>query len=440
MLVAPAQVHDTLKQAMLVEGYPHVLDLAKSHGSFLHDAKEGVDYLDFFTFYSSRPVAFNHPGLHTPEFLARATLAAQTKPSNGDMYTTLYAEFVETFRTQAMGPGMKYLFFIDGGALAVENALKAAFDWKARKNAAAGKGEEPGKVLHFRHAFHGRSGYTISLTNTADPRKTQYFPRFDWPRVSSPALHFPVGGATLEQTIEAERRALAEIDDVYAKEGQSNIACILIEPIQCEGGDRHFRKEFLAELRRIADEREALLIFDEVQTGFGASGTMWYYEQIGVQPDLVAFSKKSQTGGVMASARLDDVDSVFRVKSRISSTFGGNLVDYVRCQRVLEIMKETQLLDNVKLQGRWLEKRLQDLVAQYGQLSNPRGVGVLLAVDAPDGASRDAIIQAAAKERLILLPCGDRSVRLRPALDVTAAECELAMQRIEAAVAHTFPV
>lgn len=434
MKVPPEHVHDTLKKAMLVEGYPHVLDLEKSHGSFLFDAREGVEYLDFFTFYSSRPVAFNHPGLSTPAFLERATLAAKTKPSNGDIYTTLYAEFVETFRTHALGPGMKYLFFIDGGALAVENALKAAFDWKARKNAAAGRGENPGKVLHFRHAFHGRSGYTLSLTNTADPRKTQYFPRFDWPRVSSPAMTFPCTGDHLQATLAAERASLREIDEVYAREGDHDIACILVEPIQAEGGDRHLRREFLAELRRIADERESLLIFDEVQTGFGASGTMWYYEQLGVTPDLVAFSKKSQTGGVMAGPRLDDVDSVFRVKSRISSTFGGNLVDYVRCQRVLEIMAEEKLLENVQRQGAFLLEGLRSLVGRHSQLSNPRGVGVLLAFDAPDGKVRDEIIKAAAKERLILLPCGDHSVRLRPALDVTRAEAELALERIEAAV------
>lgn len=434
MKVAPEHVHDTLKKAMLVEGYPHVLDLAKSHGSFLHDAREGADYLDFFTFYSSRPVAFNHPGFSTPDFLERATLAAKTKPSNGDIYTTLYAEFVETFRTQALGPGMKYLFFIDGGALAVENALKAAFDWKARRNAAAGRGENPGKVLHFRHAFHGRSGYTLSLTNTADPRKTQYFPRFEWPRVSSPPMRFPCTGANLEATIADERQSLREIDEAYAREGQENIACILVEPIQAEGGDRHLRREFLAELRRIADEREALLVFDEVQTGFGASGTMWYYEQLGVTPDLVAFSKKSQTGGIMAGPRLDEVDSVFRVRSRISSTFGGNLVDYVRCQRVLEIMAEERLLENVKSQGAFLLEAIQALVTRHPQLSNPRGVGVLLAFDAPDGSSRDELVKAAAKERLIVLPCGDRSVRLRPALDVTRAEAELALVRIEAAV------
>jgi L-lysine 6-transaminase len=299
---------------------------------------------------------------------------------------------------------------------------------------AAGLGEEPGKVLHFRHAFHGRTGYTLSLTNTADPRKTQYFPRFDWPRVSSPAMTFPMTGTNLEATIAAERQTLKEIDEVYAREGESKIACILIEPIQCEGGDRHFRKEFMAELRKIADERDALLIFDEVQTGFGASGTMWQYEQIGVTPDLVAFSKKSQTGGIMAGPRLDDVDSVFRVKSRISSTFGGNLVDYVRCQRVLEIMEEDKLLENVRTQGRWLLEAIEALVARHPKLSNPRGVGLLLAFDAPDGKAREAIITAAAKERLIVLPCGDRSVRMRPALDVTRAEAELAMQRIETAV------
>lgn len=423
---------------MLCEGYPFVLDLEKSHGQYLHDALTGKEYLDFFTFYASRPVAFNHPRLREPEYLEKLLLAARTKPSNCDVYTTLFAEFADTFNRLALGPGMKHLFTVEGGALAVENALKTAFDWKARKNLAAGRGENPGRVIHFTHAFHGRSGYTLSLTNTHDPRKTQYFPKFDWPRIPSPAIRFPLEGENLRATEGFEHAALAEIDRVYDNLGQHEIACILIEPMQAEGGDRHFRPEFLAALRKICDERDALLVYDEVQTGMGATGTMWMYEQLGVQPDVVAFAKKAQVGGVMASERIDDVDNVFKVKSRISSTWGGNLVDFVRCTRYLEIIREERLLENVQRQGAHVLSRLEALAASHPQLSAVRGRGLMCAFDAPDTAVRDRIVGKAKDEGLLVLPCGDRTVRLRPALDLSRQDADEGISRLDRALRQSF--
>lgn len=434
MKVEAKDVHETLARSILVEGYPMVLDLERSHGSWFYDARSEREFLDFFTFYASRPLAFNHPRLRDPDYLGRVLLAARCKPSNGDVYTTLLAEFVETFRTIALGPGMKHMFFVDGGALAVENALKAAFDWKQRKNLEAGRGEKDLKVIHFTHAFHGRSGYTLSLTNTSDPRKTQYFPKFDWPRVPSPAMRFPQDEPARAAAIDAERQALYEIDEVYARHGADCVACIIIEPIQCEGGDRHFRPAFMRALRKICDARETLLIFDEVQTGIGGTGTMWCYEQLDVRPDIVAFAKKAQTGGIMASERLDEVDSVFSVQSRISSTFGGNLVDFVRCTRYLEVIYTDRLLDNAKKEGAYFLDALEDLADAFDGVSNPRGTGLLCAVDVPDGATRDKVIVEARQQGLLLLPCGDNTVRIRPALDVTHDEAELGVKRLSRAI------
>ncbi|MCC7380533.1 MAG: L-lysine 6-transaminase [Deltaproteobacteria bacterium] len=435
MRIEAAQVHSTLAKSTLCEGYPMVLDLERSHGQWLVDALTGKEYLDFFTFYASRPLAFDHPRLRDRDFIDRLEHAARMKPSNGDIYTSLYAEFVETFRTKAMGPGCQHLFFVDGGGLAVENALKTAFDWKCRKNMAAGRGENPGRVLHFTHAFHGRTGYTLSLTNTHDPRKTQYFPKFDWPRVSSPAMVFSADGGGAQQTIAAEEAALAEIDRAYDRLGAHEIACIIIEPIQAEGGDRHFRPEFLRSLRKICDEREALLIFDEVQTGIASTGTMWLYEQLDVRPDVVAFAKKAQTGGIMAGARIDEVDSVFKVKSRISSTFSGNLVDFVRCTRYLEVIESEHLLDNAKKQGAHLMAGLEAMARSRPRVEAVRGRGLLCAFDVPSTQIRDALVNKARELCLLVLPCGDRAVRLRPALDVTPKDCDLALERLDQAAA-----
>jgi L-lysine 6-transaminase len=432
-MIRPTEVHETLRRSILVEGYPFVLDLDGSHGQYLKDARDGREYLDFFTFYASRPVAFDHPALKDPEYQRRLLLSAMAKPSNCDVYTGLFAEFVETFRTLAMGPGMRHLFFIDGGALAVENALKAAFDWKVQKTGADENACT--QVLHFRHAFHGRSGYTLSLTNTADPRKTRNFPKFDWPRVNSPALNFVMGKPSLDEVEAAEQKALDEIDRVYEQRGERAIAAVIIEPIQCEGGDRHFRPQFLQALRSLCDRRQALLIFDEVQTGMGTTGTRWLYEQTGVVPDLVAFAKRAQTGGVMAGSRLDEVESVFKVKSRISSTFAGNLSDFVRSQRFLEIVRDDHLLANAKNQGERLRQGLLTFESQYESVTNVRGVGLLLAFDLPTTAQRDHVVQEAMNRGLLVLSCGERSVRLRPALDVGPADCDRALDTLRGVLA-----
>jgi L-lysine 6-transaminase len=321
--VAPGEVHASLSRHMLADGFDLVLDLERSQGAYLIDAATGKRYIDFFTFFASNPLGMNHPKMNTPEFIERIGRIALQKPSCSDVYTTEMADFVETFFRVAVPDYFKYAFFIEGGALAVENALKVAFDWKVRKNFARGHTEERGhKVLHFRHAFHGRSGYTMSLTNT-DPNKTALYPKFGWPRVSTPAAMLPLEGENLRLTVAREQESLAEIRKAFA-DNSDDIACIILEPIQGEGGDNHFRPEFLQELRDICDQHEALLIFDEVQTGVGLTGTMWAHQGLGVRPDIMTFGKKSQVCGILVTDRIDDVpEHVFRKSSRINSTWGG---------------------------------------------------------------------------------------------------------------------
>jgi L-lysine 6-transaminase len=345
------------------------------------------------------------------------------------------AEFVETFSRVVPDSLNRRMFFIEGGALAVENALKAAFDWKVRKNLAAGKGERGGSVLHFQEAFHGRSGYTLSLTNTADPRKYQYFPRFDWPRVTNPKLSFPITDEVLAGVLEAEERAVAEIRQALA-DHPDDIAALILEPIQGEGGDNHFRPEFLRKLRELADENEFLLIFDEIQTGFATTGRWWCFEHFGVTPDILAFGKKTQVCGICAADRLDEVESVFKVPSRINSTWGGNLVDMVRCQRYIEIIEDEALLDNARRVGQVLLDGVRGFEAEFpGRVSNGRGLGMLVAFDLPDGETRTAVRLEMRKEGVLGMPSGTRSIRFRPPLNLTAEEAREGLSRVERALA-----
>jgi L-lysine 6-transaminase len=433
--LAPDEVRDVLSRHLLVDGYHLVQDIEKSHGVWLHDAVRGRDMLDFFGHFSTNPVGFNHPRMTDPEFAARLLPSAINKPANSDVYTTFMAEFVETFARTVPAPLRRHLFFVEGGAMAVENALKAAFDWKVRKNLAAGRGERGTQVLHFRQAFHGRSGYTLSLTNTADPRKTQYFPKFDWPRVGNPKLRFPVTDEVLAEVTAAERASVAEIERAVA-ERPHEIAALIVEPIQGEGGDNHFRPEFLARLRSLADEHEFLLVFDEVQTGFGTTGSWWSFEQLGVEPDLFAFAKKTQVCGLAAGPRLDEVDSVFKVSSRINSTWGGNLVDMVRCQRIIEIIEEEGLLGNAARVGERLLAGLRRLEAVFpGRVSNARGRGLFLAFDLPDTETRNRALRGLNEADVLGLASGERAIRMRPPLVLSADEADEGLRRIERALA-----
>jgi L-lysine 6-transaminase len=210
--IEPKDVHGILGQVMLTDGYDIVCDLTKSHGAYLYDSKSETYFLDFFSFFASLPTGFNHPKLMTPEFLDKLGKIAVNKPSLSDIYTLEMAQFVETFRRVALPEGFDHIFFVEGGALAVENALKVAMDWKVRKNIAKGIGEDKGtQIIHFVRAFHGRSGYTMSLTNSPDPRKTMFFPKFNWPRVSTPKATFPLIGENLAKTEELEKKTVSEI-------------------------------------------------------------------------------------------------------------------------------------------------------------------------------------------------------------------------------------
>lgn len=395
------------------------------------DADTGREFIDFYSFHASQPVGFNHPYFDDSHVQAELLCAAKVKVANSDVYSIQYASFVKNFgRVMGLPPLDRY-FFVEGGAIAVENALKAAMDWKVRKNLHDGRGERGTEIIHFEHAFHGRGGYTLSLTNT-DPRKTAYFAKFPWPRIASPALDFSLPPVQrIQAVVQLEKMAEQQIRDFLAAKS-CDIAAIIIEPIQGEGGDNHFRKEFLETLRRICDENEVLLIFDEVQTGMGITGKNWCCEHFGVCPDLLVFGKKAQVCGVMAGPRLDEVrDNCFRLPSRINSTWGGNFTDFVRATHYLRIIEQNGLVENARRQGNLLLNELQSLADRHPLLSAVRGRGLMLAFDLPKAPQREAFWKGACELGLLVLRCGERSIRLRPMLDVQPEVIESALRILD---------
>jgi L-lysine 6-transaminase len=413
-------LHKIAAKYTLLDHFDIVYDIDQSVGNFLYDSKHNRKLLDAFSFIASNPLGHNHPKLSDPEFERKLLRAAKVNPSNSDILCEEYVQFLETFFSISVPSYFRDSFFIAGGCLAVENALKAAFDWKYRKLQERGITINPDdmKVVHFKNSFHGRSGYTLSLTNTADPRKYDLFPKFpNWLRLTAPSIHEK--HSVEEQKIRDEKFLLRALDDI---ERQGNeCAAIIIEPIQGEGGDNHFTKQFHHNLRKIADEKELLLIYDEVQTGVGLTGKMWAHQLYEVEPDIISFGKKMQVCGILSGDRVREVKgNVFEEQSRINSTWGGNLVDFVRSQKYLEVIRDESLIENAATTGAYLLEKLKSL-----GLENARGAGFMCAFDMPTTSQRDELIARCLKNGLFLLGCGHTSVRVRPSLTFTPEECDL---------------
>lgn len=392
---------DTLKNHILVDGFHIVVDQHKSFGSYIVDLNTGKKYLDCYSQFASQPLGWGHSALIKAQ--NEMGVVGRVKLANSDMYSSTYAEFVEKF--SEITPDFKHYFFIEGGALGVENALKAAFDWKAKKLKYIHTVDINNlDVFHLKNAFHGRTGYTLSLTNTT-PEKTALFPKFRW--------------TTVEPDWEDIERRVHE-----------EVAAIIIEPIQGEGGDNHFPIAFFKNLRRIADERECLLIFDEVQTGMGLTGKMWAYEHFDVVPDMLCFGKKTQVCGFCSTERIDEVKhNVFNTSGRINSTWGGNIVDMVRFNYIVDAINREDLIADVHDVGSHLLWSLRSI----GEIDNVRGRGLMIAFDLPSSELRDRMVELL-QENMLVLKCGSRSIRLRPALTFSKEDANVACQYIKEAI------
>jgi|TARA_B100001971_G_scaffold114355_1_gene105274 L-lysine 6-transaminase len=434
--ISANNVKENIGQYMLADGMDYIIDLNKSHGSWLVDGRDSTEYLDLFSMFASMSVGYNHPYMISNK--DRLMQAAINKPTNSDIYSSEMAEFVDTMGRLAQPDYLPYAFYIEGGGLAVENALKAAFDWKVRKNLANGQSEGGSKIIHFKECFHGRTGYTLSLTDSPDKRKTDYFPKFDWPRIHNPKVSFPITDDVINDVKREEAKAVAQIESALAQY-PGEIAGLIIEPIQGEGGDNHFRESFFRQLRKLADEHEFLLIYDEVQTGIGLTGKMWAHQHYGedCRPDIISFGKKTQVCGMFAGQRIDEVDGhVFKESSRLNSTWGGNLVDMVRFTLCLEIIEQENLISQVVENGAYLKLGIETIQSRYDNVSNARNLGLFGAFDLPNTKDRDKLIGLIADEGALMLGCGYSSIRFRPHLNISKSEIDQGLEMINRALSR----
>jgi 4-aminobutyrate aminotransferase/(S)-3-amino-2-methylpropionate transaminase len=431
--------HQVRQDARTIHYYQ---DSRRSRGNYAVDV-DGNVLLDLYGHIACVPVGYNHPDLLAAWRDGRFDWAAGFRPALGVCPPPEWVELVEGPLSACAPVGCPEVLTVTTGAEAVENAIKVAFAWKARRRRGGAtfsaddlrlvmSNAQPDTndrmIVSFEGGFHGRTLGALSATRSKAIHKLD-FPAFDWPVVPFPASRFPLAEHA-EANAAAEAEVLAHVEALFRREGH-RIAGLIIEPIQGEGGDRHASPAFFRSLRALCRAWEVVFIADEVQTGCGATGAFWAHEAWGLDdpPDIVTWSKKFQFGGLHLAAGLLPAEPW-----RIFNTFLGDPLRAAQFGVIYEVMGRDGLVAHTASVGRYLVARLEGLAqANPGLWSQPRGAGTFAAIDAPDGPTRDRLVHTLRQLGVEAGGSGDRSIRFRPALVLRARHVDEAIDRFEAA-------
>jgi len=417
----------------------YFIDVDRSSGNYVVDA-DGNTILDMYAHIASLPVGYNHPKMLAALRDDENVGVLAHRPALGNNPPVGWDQRVARTLMRVAPEGLTRATTMACGACANEHAMKAVFI--AAANARRGgraisdaekescltnaKPGSPGfKILSFDGAFHGRTAACLSLTHTKWIHKLD-FPTFDWPSCPFPKLKYPLDRYERENAAE-EARCLAEVE--AALDRDADVVGVIVEPMQAEGGDNHASADFFQKLRALTKSRGVRMIVDEVQTGCGSSGTFWAHEAWNLEhpPDVVTFSKKMQIAGFYAVA-----DLAPELPYRIFNTWMGDPAKLVQLEVVLDCIEENNLLDLVKSSGATLLEGLEKLQAKFPKiLSNARGVGTLVAVDADTPARRDAILHALLQDGVDIGGCGVSTIRARPGLLFTSAHAAVFLDALE---------
>ena len=352
---------------------PLTIDFKKSHGSYLVDKNTNDEYLDFFNMYSSLPLGYNHK-IFDKSFKEKINEISYIKMANNVCKSEELMEFIELFKGYTFSDNFH---FTSTGALAVESALKTAMHYK--------KVKEP-MVISVKNSFHGVNswGFTTSRVGVT-AKRMEYFPKNSW--------------------LDLE---LDEIIEYLNTKDLQNLTAVIIEPIQATNGDIYLDKDKLKVIRKLCLDNDICFILDEVQTGFGTSGKMWYYEHLDIIPDILVFGKKAQVSGIVVSDKYKEI--LENPYQKLDVTFDGELIDIVRATYILKAFKKYDILENVNKFSKIIKNELKDKVLNY------RSVGALIAFDFEIQKQRDAFVKKCFDNKLLINKAGEKTVRLRPNL------------------------
>ena len=389
------------------------VDLAKSKGSYLYDLNRQEFVLDLFTMFSALPLGYNHPIFDDEAFKHEIMQAASVKVTNCEMATPTGDQFAAEFAGHPSMASFKWFHFSCTGALAIEAAIKTAIDYKRPRKP---------RVITFKESFHGINSYGGFLTDRfgSVTDRLEDMPGSYWGEpLDNPVVRYRDGEPVTDAVL--TERILEQVAEIFRTD-KENVTAVLVEPIQCTAGDQFFDLNFLSGLRQLCWKFDVPLIFDEVQTGFGGTGTMWYFEQCGFTPDIVAFGKKSQTSGIMVQERFG---KIFERPVRLEVTWDGDVIDMIRCRYVLRAYSRYNILENVRSNGRYITERLKSMP----KLRNLRHAGLLIAFDFEDSATRNEYVLQLRAQTTIVNSTQRATVRWRPHLAFTREDADVALDR-----------
>ena len=362
----------------------HPIWIARANGATLWDV-EGRRYLDFIGGIATLNAGHSHPKV----VAAIAEQAARLTHTcfQVAMYES-YVRVAEELNRRAPGPSRKKTLLLSTGAEATENAVKIAREYTRRP-----------AIVAFTHAYHGRTLLALTMTGKDEPYKQHFGP------FCSEIYHTPFPyerhGVTMRQALDA-------LDKLFsATVTPDRVAAIIVEPVLGEGGFVPAPADFLRELRRIADTHGILLIADEIQTGFGRTGTFFACEQYGIEPDLMAVAK-SLGGGLPLAAVVGKAEIMDAPEpGGLGGTFAGNPVACAAALEIFELMDDAFLARGREI-GRRILAALRALQTEFSQIEDVRGLGAMLAMELSSGAPE--IVEAARERGLLLLLAGKRNV------------------------------
>lgn len=385
---AARRIIDVLKRNCYDSTFTYPLVIADGSGLFLQDV-DGNSFLDFTSNISSCPLGYSHPDIM--QVLVDRSKNGAHKIAGQDFYCKEHAELSE--HMSSIIPQGFRTFFINSGAEAVENAIKVAY----RKMSPTTPSTLPG--VSCVNAFHGRTLGALSFTLSKPVQKKGY------PEL--PVLRIKFCTSDSDPEMDAAEKVLSE----------NKVAFIMSEVVQGEGGYNIASSKFIQNLRRCADRHGVPLILDEVQSGMGRTGRWWAFEHYGVRPDIMSAAKALQVGMTAFASALDPGE-----QGALSSTWGGgSRIDMAVGAKIIEVIKKDKLLDNATATGAKLKKGMQELAGKGG-LIDVRGLGLMIGIEFDSKQNRDERLTKAFKKGLLLLPAGQKSMRVIPPLTITEEE------------------
>ena len=413
---------------------PFVVDVAKSDGMWLTTI-DGRRIFDWACYYASKLIAHNHPRLSEPNYVARLVACANNKVANNDFVTPELIAYYETL--QAVAPkcmaSTPEIMTLNSGAEAVENMLKYLINLHREKRMVSGREPKRPKFIFFDRAFHGRSIYTLNLTDMPhNPIVTRdYHGLVAEKNIMVPWPEHRADDTSAWRNIEVSR-CLTAMEQALLIGGES-VAGIIAEPMQGAGGHRLAMDGFFAGVSRLAYKYSVPLCFDEVQTAGGQTGAWFMCDQLGLPHPVtaVATAKKFGCGVVFMGRPMKDTGI-------LDSTWNGTLVDMVRFTQEARIVKDEMLIEAVPAKTSVLVNGLRALALQFPNLiSNVRGVGLYQGFSVRPPLTKKQFAQVALElEDLLLLDAGQDSIRLRPHLNVTEPDIDVLLSKLYNVLAH----